>query len=140
MNSRHAVLETEFLERGRFMAVLPEGHRLVEREYVSVSDLCSDPFLMLKKGENVEVSEIFEREGVTPQFRFTTWDDYAIMSMVEGGLGISILPKLILRRVPYRVVLKELDTPAYRNIGLAMRSKKTASLAALKFLDYLKYR
>ncbi len=133
-------LETEFLERDRFMAVLPEGHRLVEREYVSVSDLCSDPFLMLKKDENVEVSEIFEREGVTPQVRFTTWDDYAIMSMVEGGLGISILPKLILRRVPYRVVLKELDTPAYRNIGLAMRSKKTASLAALKFLDYLKYR
>ncbi len=27
-----------------------------------------------------------------PNIRFTTWDDYAIMSMVEAGLGISILP------------------------------------------------
>ena len=62
------------------------------------------------------------------------------MSMVESGLGIAILPELILRRVPYRILSKELDVPAYRDIGLALRSKKNASLALKKFLDYLKYR
>ena len=71
---------------------------------------------------------------------FTTWDDYAIMSMVESGLGISILPELILKRVPYRIVAKELDVPAYRKIGIALRSKKTASLAVKRFLEYLQYR
>ena len=72
--------------------------------------------------------------------KFTTWDDYAVMSMVESGLGIAILPELILKRVPYKILSKELDVPAYRDIGLALRSKKTASLAVKKFLDYLKYR
>ena len=38
------------------------------------------------------------RHGLTPRVHFTTWDDYAIMSMVESGFGISILPELILRR------------------------------------------
>lgn len=75
-----------------------------------------------------------------PKAHFTTWDDYAIMSMVESGLGISILPQLILKRVPYKIIAKELDVPAYRNIGLALRDKKTASLAVKKFMDYLKYR
>ena len=56
-----------------------------------------------------------------------TWDDYAIMSMVEKGLGISVLPQLILQRIPYRILTKELDVPAYRRVGLALRSKKTAS-------------
>lgn len=60
--------------------------------------------------------------------------------MVESGLGVSILPELILRRVPYRIVIKELDAPAYRRIGLALREKKTASLAVKRFLDYLQYR
>lgn len=46
------------------------------------------------------------------------------MSMAENGLGISILPQLILKRVPYRIVAKELDVPAYRKIGLALRNKK----------------
>ncbi len=32
------------------------------------------------------------------------------------------------------------DVPDYRNIGVAMKSRKSLSLAAKKFLDYLKYR
>lgn len=33
--------------------------------------------------------------------------------MVESGLGVNILPELILKRVPYRIIAKELDMPAY---------------------------
>lgn len=62
------------------------------------------------------------------------------MSMVESGLGVSILPQLILKRIPYRIVAKELDVPAHRNIGLALRDNKTVSLAVKRFLDYLPYR
>lgn len=69
-----------------------------------------------------------------------TWDDYAIMSMVEKGLGTCVLPQLILQRIPYRILTKELDVPAYRRVGLALRSKKTASLAVKRFLEYLQYR
>ena len=62
------------------------------------------------------------------------------MSMVENGLGISILPQLILRRVPYKIIAKELDVPAYRSIGLALRGQESASLALKRFLEYLQYR
>ena len=69
-----------------------------------------------------------------------TWEDYAIMAMVESGLGISILPELILRRIPYRIVTKELEVPAFRNIGIAMREQKSLSLAVKRFLEYLPHR
>ena len=58
------------------------------------------------------------------------------MSMAEQGLGISILPELILRRIPYNVVVKPLDRPAYRTIGIAMKNQETASAAVKKFLEY----
>ena len=69
--------------------------------------------------------------------RFTTWDDYAVMSMVESGLGLSILPELILRRIPYRLAIRPLDVPATRRIGFAVRSFDRAPLAVRRFLDYL---
>jgi len=136
----HPDLETIFLEQDKLLVVLPENHALADCERFPVSSLCDYPFMLLKKSAKADISEALEQWNITPNVHFTTWDDYAIMSMIESGLGISILPELILRRVPYRVVTKELDVPAYRKIGLAIRDKKNASLAVRRFIDYLPYR
>ncbi len=136
----HPDFETIFLEKDKLMAIIPENHPLKDSEKFPVTALCDEPFMLLEKGAKAEISEIFERNNLTPNVKFTTWDDYAVMSMVESGLGIAILPELILKRVPYRILAKELNVPAYRNIGLALREKKTASLAVKRFIDYLQYR
>ncbi|MBE7718504.1 LysR family transcriptional regulator [Lacrimispora indolis] len=132
--------ETTFLDQDKLLAVLPENHPMAHCERFPVKALCDYPFMLLEKGAKAEIWEIFEKCNIKPKVHFTTWDDYAIMSMVESGLGISILPELILQRIPYRIAVKELDIPAYRNIGLAMKDKKTASLAVKRFLDYLPFR
>ena len=136
----HPDFETIFLEKDKLMAIIPENHPLKDCDKFPVTALCDEPFMLLEKGAKAEISEIFERNNLTPNVKFTTWDDYAVMSMVESGLGIAILPELILKRVPYKIIAKELDVPAYRNIGLALRDKKTASLAVKRFIDYLQYR
>ncbi len=136
----HPDFETIFLEKDKLMAIFPKNHPLRDCDKLPVTALCDEPFMLLEKGAKAEISEIFERNNLTPNVKFTTWDDYAVMSMVESGLGIAILPELILKRVPYKIIAKELDVPAYRNIGLALRDKKTASLAVKRFIDYLQYR
>ncbi|MBV4426541.1 LysR family transcriptional regulator [Clostridium tyrobutyricum] len=132
--------ETIFLEQDKLLVVLPENHPLADCEYFPVKALCDYPFMLLEKGAKAEISDIFEQCNISPKVHFTTWDDYAIMSMVESGLGISILPQLILQRIPYHIVAKELEIPAYRKIGLALKDKKSASLAVKRFLDYIEYR
>ncbi len=133
-------LDSMYLEQDKFLVILPEDHPLADCERFPLSALEGAPFLLLEKGEKTDISRIFEKHGITPNIRFTTWDDYAIMSMVENGLGISILPELILRRIPYRIVKKELEVPAYRQIGFVMKHKNTASLAVKRFEEYLQYR
>lgn len=133
-------LETMFLEQDRLLVVLPEDHPLAALEKIPLSALCGEPFMLLEKGAKAEVSEIFERSGLQPNVHFTTWDDYAIMSMAESGLGVSILPELILKRTPYRIAARELEIPAYRNIGLAWRERKAPSPVLERFMKYLDHR
>lgn len=132
--------ETIDLKTDKLMAIIPENHPLKDCEKFPLRALCDESFMLLEKGTNAEVSEIFERNGLVPNVKFTTWDDYAVMSMVESGLGVSILPELILKRVPYKIIAKELDVPAYREIGFVYKSKSTASIAVKRFIEYLNYR
>lgn len=136
----HPELETISLTYDELFAILPETHPLACYDRLPLDALCNTPFLLLEKGGKSEISKLFEEHHLTPDVRFTTWDDYAIMSMVESGLGVSILPQLILKRVPYRIIQKRLKSSAYREIGIALRNRKSASAAVKKFLDYLKYR
>ncbi|KOP82718.1 LysR family transcriptional regulator [Bacillus sp. FJAT-21945] len=135
-----AELETTFLEQDRLLVVIPQNHPLANCKKFPINELLNSPFMLLEKGAKAEISEIFEKHQISPQINFTTWDDYAIMSMVENGLGISILPELILQRIPHKIIAKELEIPAFRNIGIATREQKSLSLASKRFLEYLSYR
>lgn len=130
-------LETMFLAQDELMAVLPANHPLADCDVFPMDALCREPFLLLEKDQNIVVSDIFRKNRLKPDIRFTTWDDYAIMSMVEAGLGISILPSLVLQRTPYHIVIKSLEMPAYRKIGIAMPDKKGSSKAVKEFIKYL---
>lgn len=130
-------LKTLVVGSDRLMAVIPEDHPLAKEEVISVEALTSEPFMLLEKGENTEVSEIFRACGLSPHIRLTTWDDYAIMAMVESGMGVSVLPELILKRTPYRILAKPLNIPAERNIALAIRDTPPTSLGVKSFLEYL---
>lgn len=135
-----AGLDSIFLEQDRLLVILPEQHPLAECELFPLARLAEEPFILLEEGTENEITEIFHGNGIQPRVRFTARDDYAIISMVENGLGISILPELVLRRTPYKIVKKELETPAYRQLGIVLKDIRHASPAVKRFLDYLHHR
>ena len=128
------------LEKDELKAIIPSGHPLSKEEKFPLEELCKEPFMLLEKGARAEISELFERNHLKPNVRFTTWDDYAVMSMVESGLGVGILPQLILKRVPYDIISKSLDVEAYRQIGFVVKDMRTVSIAVKRFMEYLEYR
>ncbi len=128
------------LQQDEYKLVLPPGHRLAEKDIIDIKELQGLPFLLLEHGGKTEVSMLLERFHVQPDIRFTTWEDFAIMAMVEKGMGVSILPDMILRRIPYQLEIRPLQEPYYRPIGLAVKNQKHLTPAVKKFIDYLPYR
>ncbi len=132
-----AKFDAILLKQDEYKVVLPEGHFLTPKESVPIEDLNGLPFLLLEHGGKTEVSDLLERYHVQPDIRFTTWEDFAIMAMVEKGMGVGILPDMILQRIPYRIQIRSLKEPYYRQIGLAMKDKEHLAPAVKKFIEYL---
>lgn len=119
------------------MAVLPEGHALASLDAVPLEAFAEEPFLALEHGADTEVAELFADAGLSPHVELATWDDYAIMAMVEKGLGLAILPSLILQRIPYRIEKRPLEPRVNRELVIATKSGVRSSLAVSRFLEYL---
>ena len=132
--------DTILLRQDEYKVVLPAGHALAQNETVAIEDLNGLPFLLLEHGGKTEVSDLLERYHVRPDIRFTTWEDFAIMAMVEKGMGVGILPDMILRRIPYNIEIRPLKEPYYRPIGIAMKSGRHVPPAVKKFMEYLPFR
>ncbi|MCI8329482.1 MAG: LysR family transcriptional regulator [Oscillibacter sp.] len=130
-------LETLVLKEGAMLAVLPEGHPLAELEAVPLELLAREPFILLEEGHYYEPLEGFRSLGVTPNIKYTIHDDYAIMTMVEAGLGVSILAELILHRTNYRLALRPTVPAVSRTIAVGYRDRNSLPIASKYFIDIL---
>ena len=131
---------TTTVQDDELVAVIPTNNPYANEEVFPTRALAEFPFMLLKVDEDTAIDTYLRENGIQPDIRFQTWDDYTIMSMIEKGLCISILPSLILKRTPYRVCVKHLEKPAFRTICVGVGRGRELSVAAQEFLGYLKYR
>ncbi len=137
--SPHAVkgMETTIIKSDEFRAVLPKHHPLVERRSLVLEDLAEEPFLLLEEGAYSEPLEAFHAAGITPNVRLRVHDDYSILSMVEQGLGVSVLTKLVLHKTSYDVVALPIEPTIIRTMSIVTKDKNTLPLASKTFIRYL---
>jgi DNA-binding transcriptional LysR family regulator len=137
VNPASTSLPVKTVKSGEMLAVLPENHPLAEKKCVSLEELAQYPFILLEQGNYNELLEAFRKAGVTPDIHYTLHDDYAIMHMVEMGMGVSILAKLLLRRTNYHIVCIPIDPPVYRTLGVAVKDWNELPMASRRFIEYL---
>ncbi|MDR0854527.1 MAG: LysR family transcriptional regulator [Clostridiales Family XIII bacterium] len=131
-------LESINIGKDNLVVILPEDHPLAGRKYFPPQSLSDEPLLLVEDMLEQELAEFFNKFQIKPDVRFVSSDDYAVIAMVEIGLGISLLPELLLRRTPYKIVVKDLKETSTRELGVAVRDSKHASPAVRRFLDFVK--
>ena len=123
------------LYEDELLAVLPKGHPLAEREICRVEDVAKQSFISLLESSNHDARRALDAVGMKPNVRFETKDDYAVIAMVRQGLGVSIMPSLLLRGNNEGLEIRPIDPPASRTIALAIPSE-TPGPAASRFAEF----
>ena len=125
------------VKEDRLLAVLPQGHPLAEAEAVPAAQFGREPVVSLVDSTNRDALRVLRSAGVEPDIRFQTADDYALISMVENGLGICITHELVLKSDNHNVVVKELSPPATRTIAIAIPNLKEARPIVKAFIRFV---
>ena len=115
-------------------AVLPKDYDLGGRKNFSLSEFEGREFIMPWQGFDKDIMRILNREGVRPDIRPTAVDDATVVSMVEHGLGISMMTDLTLRGRTERVKVVPVVPFASRELGLAVRSVSDAAPSLRRFI------
>lgn len=129
--------EVILLCEDRLMAVLPPDHPKAGPGRLPVASIEGEPFISLLETSDRDARRAVEAAGVRPDVRFTTKDDYAMIAMVENGLGMSIMPELLLEGHAGRVCVMELEPPSVRTIALALTAEGRRSRACAEFAQHV---
>ncbi|MCY9141372.1 LysR family transcriptional regulator substrate-binding protein [Peribacillus frigoritolerans] len=125
------------MQEDEMLAVMPVNHPLTSSTVVSLEELLKDPYILLDEGVIHEPLMGFKQYDFEPDTQYWVYDPYAIMSMIEHGLGISILPKLLLHKCPYNIVTKSISPFMIRTITLAYKDKRVLPIASRYFIDFI---
>ncbi|MED3910589.1 LysR family transcriptional regulator [Peribacillus simplex] len=137
VNSNVTDLTTIPLQEDEMLAVMPVDHPLASSTKVSLKELLKDPYILLDEGVINEPLIIFKQYNFEPDTQYRVYDPYAIMSMIEKELGISILPKLLLNKCSYNIVTKAISPSITRTITLAYKDKRVLPIASRYFIDFI---
>ena len=128
-------VESTFIMTDEMQVFVARGHRLYAHTSVSVNELREERLIMPRTG--CEIPEIFDQKRGKhgPPIRYQASEGATILAMVREGLGITILPRMMLPEKLEGIAGILLDPPRQVQIGLGVRSQETASPGARLFLQ-----
>lgn len=124
------------LAEEKMIAVVPDDHPLAGAGSYPMSECENDDFIMTSWGQDREIMEIFKRNNVNPNIKYTTYDTPAALAMVRMGLGVSLVNELSAQYWNDHLVKLPLDPPETVTFGIVLTSEEHMTRAARKFLSY----
>ncbi|MDN4602587.1 LysR family transcriptional regulator [Paenibacillus sp. F6_3S_P_1C] len=127
--------ETLPLYSEEILAVFRDDEPFANLEVLPVQMLDNHPMIICKGGYEVPIVDLFNRADAELNFGFVVYNVNTCLSMIEQGLGTSMLPVISLSWLPPRVKALPTEPKAYRNIEIAVPSLVDASPASRLFIE-----
>lgn len=135
-------LATRRIATERLGATVPADHRLAGRESVEVAELAGDPFVTMPAAQGSTLREVTfaacAAAGFRPRISQEVADPYTALSLVAGGIGISLMPESIEGIMPAGTVFLPLsgdEVLLFSGLAWNPGAMSPALLAALKLAE-----
>lgn len=115
----------------RMMCVVHKDFIPINKDYIIADDVRGQSIIFQQDGYDAETLAVLRNLGVTTNVsRFAVASDHSIVALIESGLGVSMLPALVLKKIVHDARAYPVEPAVYRTIGIATLKKRPLSAAA----------
>ena len=139
---RRSEFEEELVYTDHLVIALPATHSLAKQKVVRLKTLAGEPFVQFhRKGALTlfdQVIGVCRRAGFSPRITHEPNFMATVMTLVESGLGVSLIPRCVRSLHRPQLVIRQI-APKSARIPLCVAWRKSAHNPALAaFLDILR--
>lgn len=136
-----AGLTAEELFDEKLLVALPAKHRLAQRRSLSLDELESEAFILMKEGHCLagQALQFCRLKGFAPRVSFRSAQIETVLAFVGTGWGVSIVPEMAQRAAAKGVCYRALPGMT-RSIGVIHRSARPLNGAARALVDFMRER
>ncbi|MDF4202896.1 LysR family transcriptional regulator [Maribacter sp. SA7] len=134
-------MEIKSVFKEKFALVLPKNHAISKANFKDVSQLSEESFILLPNKDSVmyydQIVALCSDHGFAPKISHRSIHAPTIFKLVEGGLGISIVPNSLRDEKNTAIKFIELDNVPQETELFAVWNKKNTNMALPYFLEVL---
>ncbi|OJA87146.1 LysR family transcriptional regulator [Burkholderia ubonensis] len=125
-----------------FVCCLPAGHPLARRRQVALAALADEPFILFPRDAAPHYHDLIIAQcvnaGFSPLIRHEARLWQTILSMIEFGMGVALVPRVLQQVKSDRLAFRPLKDAALESRTLELKRSGSAEPVALRFADYLR--
>lgn len=126
-----SLLETHHLLDDEVRVVVPKDHPLADRQSVTLSDFSDEEWIAGCPRCRGHLVSLAQHEGFRPNVTFEIEDYVAQIGLVTAGLGVALVPDLILNAAKHEDVATLALSPASRRQILAVTTPDLSRVPAV---------
>lgn len=126
------------LGRSPVLVALPLGHPLAEEEHITIDDLADEEWVVSAERNRRHLTDLFTESGLEPKLAFEADDYIAGINLVGGGVGIALMPQLVVRLISSNnVAMRPLAPTTWMEVSVVTNPAHESNASVQKVRDAL---
>lgn len=136
--SSHKDLDFHSLYEDELLCIVPKGFHTKHRKYIDISEIADKSFVSQHESTDADIQNVFHKYNLHIKSSCHVVDDLSTVAMVAAGLGIGVMPQLVMQNIPYEVDHYSFHPAEYRTIGICTQNTDLMAPAVKSMFHYTK--
>lgn len=126
------------LYKDRLLCITPKDFVPANPQYITIDEIRDQTFILPCEGMDFDATAFLEASHLHVENPHFVQDDNVIAAMVEAGLGISIMPELVVETVRADLGVYPVMNAPYRTIGIVSQREEYTIGAVKTFIKLVR--